>query len=172
MYGVIITVHPSSIAILVRLLASVAYASDWILATTARIQGHPFSAIPLLQTPELLIRLKAKVTTGITVCMPKATGIPPHVMQLNLMTSLLKLCQTTLIRVNEQAVVTRQSIFDAMEERAMENGQISRDQIVRILEEFQNGIGNTVSQQIDTLAATMLQDYCHATKCGVGQPTT
>ena len=33
----------------------------------------------------------------------------------------------------------------------MENGQISRDQIVRILEEFQNGIGNTVSQQIDTL---------------------
>ena len=151
MYGVIITVHPSSIAILVRLLASVAYASDWILATTARIQGHPFSAIPLLQTPELLIRLKAKVTTGITVCMPKATGIPPHVMQLNLMTSLLELCQTTLVRVNEQAVVTRQSIFDAMEERAMENGQISRDQIVRILEEFQNGIGNTVSQQIDTL---------------------
>jgi hypothetical protein len=32
-------------------------------------------------------------------------------MQMNLMTSLLQLCQTTLLRVNEQAEVVRQTIF-------------------------------------------------------------
>ena len=31
-YGVIIARHPNSIAVLVRLLASVAFASDWLLA--------------------------------------------------------------------------------------------------------------------------------------------
>jgi hypothetical protein len=45
-------------------------------------------------------------------------------MHLNLvMTSLLELCQSTLLQVNEQSTLVRQTIFDAMdEERAIENG--------------------------------------------------
>jgi hypothetical protein len=106
-------------------LASVVFASDWLLATSGRHVGHPFSAVPLLQNPELLLCLKAKVTTEPTETMSKSTGATPHVMQLNLMTSLLELCQSTLLRVNEQSTLVRQTILDAMEERAIENGQIS-----------------------------------------------
>ena len=100
MYGVIIGQHPSSIAVLVRVLASVTYASNWLLEASGLHRGHPFGAIPLLQNPELLRRLKEKVTIEPTRTMSKATGVPPHVMQLNLMTSLLELCQTTNKRTN------------------------------------------------------------------------
>ncbi len=69
MYGVIIARHPSCIAVLVRVLASVVFASDWLLATSGRHAGHPFSAVPLL-------RLKTKVTTEPTETMSKSTGMP------------------------------------------------------------------------------------------------
>ena len=75
-------------------------------------------------------------------------------MQMNLMTLLLEACQTTLLRVNEQAeVVTRQTIVDAMEQCILDNGQISRRQIVTILDEFRAGIMDDVQQQIDLIQA-------------------
>jgi hypothetical protein len=72
-------------------------------------------------------------------------------MQLNLMTSLLELCQSTLLRLNEQSTLVRQTIFDAMEERAIENGQISRHQIKTILDNFCNGIRDDVREQVNTI---------------------
>jgi hypothetical protein len=151
MYGVIVAQHPTSIGVLVRVLASVVFASDWLAATSGRHAGHPFLAVPLLQNPELLLRLKTKVTTEPTETMSKSTGVPPHVMQLNLMTSLLELCQSTLLRVNEQSTLVRQTIFDAMEERAIENGQISRHQIITILDNFRNGIRDDVREQVNAI---------------------
>ena len=126
---------------------------NWLQETSALHRGHPFGAIPLLQNPELLRRMKEKVTIEPTPSMSKATGVPPHVMQLNLMTSLLELCQTTLLRINEQTEVERQTIFEAMEQRILENGQISRHQIVSILDEFRNGIRDDVRQQIESMQA-------------------
>jgi hypothetical protein len=64
------------------------------------------------------------------------------------MTALLELCQTTLLRVNEHATVVSETIFEAMELRAIENGQITRHQIVDILDEFRNGIRDDVRAQI------------------------
>ena len=151
MYGVIIAKHPSSIAVLLRVLASVVYAADWLLEISGRHQGHPFSALPLLQNPELLLRLKAKVTIKPTESMPQSTGVPPHVMQLTLMMNLLELCQTTLLKVNDQATMVRQTIFEAMEERALENGVISRHQIITILDDFRNTIRDDVREQVETI---------------------
>jgi hypothetical protein len=76
MYGVKIARHPTSIAVLVRVLASVTYASDWLLETSGRYPGHPLSAVPLLQNPALLVRLKGKVTIEPSNSLAKATGIP------------------------------------------------------------------------------------------------
>jgi hypothetical protein len=154
MYSVIIEKHPTSIVVLVRVLASVTYASDWLLETSARHRGHPFAAIPLLQNQHLLLRLKVNVTIEPTELMAKATGVPPHVMQMNLTTLLLDLCQNTLLRIDEQAEVVRQTIFDAMGQRVLENRQISRHQIVIILDEFRAGsILDDVQQQIDLIQA-------------------
>lgn len=151
MYGTIIAKQPNRIALLVRLLASVTYASDWLLDIGARYPGHPFSTLPILQQPELLRKLKGKVTLDPTPSLSQATGIPPHVKQLNMLTSLLKLCERTLLKIDEQANVTRQSIFDALEERALETGQITRTQIINILDEFKNGISDDVHKQLELL---------------------
>jgi hypothetical protein len=75
-------------------------------------------------------------------------------MQLNMMTSLLELCQTTLLQINEHATVVRESIFEAMELRGIENGQIIRHQIVDILDEFKKGVKNDVTTQIALIQAT------------------
>jgi hypothetical protein len=77
-YGVILARHPAtSIAVLVRVLGSVTHASDWLLETSGRYPGHPLSAVPLLQNPALLVRLKEKVTIEPSNSLSKATGIPP-----------------------------------------------------------------------------------------------
>ena len=125
MYATILLNHPASSGVLVRLLASVVHHTNWLIGVSSGNPGHPFCAIPLLQNPALLLRLQLKVTVKPTPTMKQATGVPPHVAQLNLMTSLLELCQTTLQRVNEQEQVVRQTIFHAMEQRAIENGHIT-----------------------------------------------
>ena len=111
------------------------------------------SAVSLLQNPELLFHRKCKVTIEPTNSLTIATGIPPHVMQLNMMTSLLELCQTTLLRVNEHATVVRETIFEAMELRAIENGQITCHRIVDILDEFRKGIKEDVTTQFTLIQA-------------------
>ena len=77
MYGIILARHPTSITVLVWVLASVTYALDWLLATSGRYPGHPLSAVPLLQNPVLLVRLKDKVMIKPSNSLSKATGIPP-----------------------------------------------------------------------------------------------
>jgi hypothetical protein len=62
MYANILRAHPTMTGVLVRMLASVVYASDWLIEVASTKPGHPFSAIPLLQSPTLLARLKTKVT--------------------------------------------------------------------------------------------------------------
>jgi hypothetical protein len=153
MYPNILKRFPLSTGVLVRLLASVVYAADWLIEFASTKPGHPFNGIPLLQNPLLLARLKAKVTLETTDSMRHPTGVPPHVAQMNLLTSLLELCQITLQKVSDQETTVRQSIFDAMEERATENGQITRTQIVTILDEFRKGVSDDVSNQIKNLQA-------------------
>ena len=152
MYSVVIIAkHLSSIAVLVRVLASVVYAADWLLATSARHHGHPFSAVPLLQNPKLLLRLKAKVTIEPTVSMLNATGVPPHVKQLTLMKNIVDLCQTALDKVTDHATVVRRTIFDALEECPTENGQISHRQIMSILDDFRKSINDDAQEQLEAI---------------------
>ena len=47
------------------------------------------------------------------------TGSPPHVEQLNMITTLLDLSQTTFEKVNDQSETVRLSVFDALENRAL-----------------------------------------------------
>ena len=108
---------------------------------------HPFCAIPLFQNPELLRRLKTKVTTEPTQMLLRPTGVPPHVEQLNMITTLLDLCQTTFEKVNNQSETVRLSVFDALENRALENGQITRAALLEVIDEFRT----QMSDQIETL---------------------
>ena len=110
MYGVILAKHPTSIAELVRVLTSVTYALDWLLATSGRCPGHPLSAVPLEKIKFYLFARKTTSQSSRAIdCLRLQAS--PHVAQLNLMTSLLELCQTTLLKVNELADIVRQSFL-------------------------------------------------------------
>ena len=118
--------QPTSIGVLVRVLAFIVFVSDWLIAKSGSHAGHPSLGAPLLQNPDLVLRFKTKVSNEPTETMSISTGVPHDVMQINLMTSLHELCQSTLLQeVNEQSTLVRQTIFDAMEERAIEHGQIN-----------------------------------------------
>jgi hypothetical protein len=67
MFGSIARRHPSSLGLLSRVLASVAYSVEWIKEVTVTNRSHPFLAIPILQKPDLLARLKGKVTLEASV---------------------------------------------------------------------------------------------------------
>jgi hypothetical protein len=68
-------------------------------------------------------------------------------------TALLELCQITLLRVNEHAKVMRETIFEATELITIENGQITRHQIVDMLDGFRNRIQDNVWAQIELIQA-------------------
>jgi hypothetical protein len=69
MCNVLVARYPTNIGILVQVLASVVFASDWLVAMSSRHAGHPFLAVPLLQNPEFLLCLKTKVATKPTETM-------------------------------------------------------------------------------------------------------
>ena len=74
-----------------------------------------FSCIQLLNNPELLPRLKEKVTIKKTEGMPQPTVILPHVEQMKMQRELLTLCQQTLDKVNglmDNFVQQMSTVFD------------------------------------------------------------
>ena len=83
MYAVVLQKHARTnsdpMALLLRVLPSVIYHSDWIMDQVRQNLGHPFSAIPLLNNKALLARLKPLVTTDPVGQILKATGVPPTI---------------------------------------------------------------------------------------------
>ncbi len=104
---------------MVRLLALVTDdLLDWQMNIAAKNPGYLFSGLrPILLNVELLSHLKGKVTLEPTLSLSKATGIPPHVKQLNLISSkatsigLVVVIITTLVaegrRFESQGAISR-----------------------------------------------------------------
>ena len=137
--------------VLLRCLATVVHHQTFVERIGRSTPGHPFQAIPILQRRDLMNRLKQKLTVEPTDSMKSPTGIPPHVEQMLMMKNLLELCHATLSKVNKQHETIRQNVFDAFEQHAMENGQISRQQILDILQDFRLGIQEDVATQLQAL---------------------
>ena len=88
-------------AVVSRSLASVICHTDWIVEVSESTPGHPFLQSPLLQHPTLIESLKNEVTLEPTESMPKATGVPPHIVQICLLQKVLFLCNDTLEKVSD-----------------------------------------------------------------------
>ena len=134
--------------LLLRLLASIIYHSDWITQVANKNSQHPFLCIPLLNNPELLLCLKAKVTIEMTEGMPQATVIPPHVEQMKMQRQLLTLCQQTLDKVDGLMNNFVQQMNNVFEERALESGQITATQIKTMLHDLKPTICKDVQETI------------------------
>ena len=124
---------------------------------------------PSLSDPELLRRVLTRITPDrrsvLTMSMhgSAATGVPPYVQQLQLMTSAIETCQATLARVTEQTDRLKQNISDAFRARPRTNnpitqtgrphdsGQVTREEIVTILDDFFNGLRSDIQTHFATL---------------------
>ena len=61
----VLPTRPDPTGLLLHILPSVIWHSEWLLKVAREIPGHPFNDIPLLQNRQLLMDLKAMVTTNL-----------------------------------------------------------------------------------------------------------
>ena len=103
---------------LLFVLASVIYHSKWFQNWFTVQPGHPFCLMPLLNNPELLSRLKLKVTLDAVGQSKHATVIPPHIENTCLCAKMLRLCEETLTTVKALMIHIKESVKDVFEEKA------------------------------------------------------
>ena len=146
--------HSDPIGLLLFILPSMIHHIDWIVNIASSESNHPFATLPLLQEPDLIIKLKKLVTLKPTEVMPRATGIPPHVETTVKLKALLDLSMETLRTVQMQGELIEQSIKKAFEEKAIENGVITSERILQILSEFQEKMLQNVGETIRTVSGS------------------
>ena len=100
------------------MLASVIYHLEWLQNWVTVQPGHPYFFMPLIHNPELLSRLKLKVTLD-AVCQSKhATGIPPHIENTCLCENMLRLCEEILTIVKVLMIQVKYAVKDAFEDKS------------------------------------------------------
>jgi hypothetical protein len=79
------------------------------------------------------------------------TGIPPHINNAILMKEILNLCISTLEEVQMLTERVTVAVSEAYEEKAMENGQITTEQMRKIFVDYKNDMKMYIGDQIKTL---------------------
>jgi hypothetical protein len=129
MFSLVLQKHAGTtsdpLALLLRVLPSVIYHSDWLMDQVRQNPGHPFSAIPLLNNEALMVQLKPLVTTDPIGQIRKATGVPPTIEIAQNSKKVLALCIETLEAVQAMGETVKDAVFQAFEHRVIENGQMT-----------------------------------------------
>jgi hypothetical protein len=155
MYGNILQKWGSSAvdptALLLCCLASVVHHSDWLLLVARENPGHPFSTIPILNNQPLLERLKLIVTLepGGQVHIP--SDIPPRIDQTVLTRKALELCVTTLEEVRAMSDKEIEAVADAFEDKAAENGQLTSQRFLDLLQEQQTEMKEFTNNKLEAI---------------------
>ena len=129
--------HGNLRGVLTFMLASLVHHSSTIIGIMQQDTTHPYSNLRLLQDVHLLNSLRAIVTietnkqtiqtTGVNPSPSTmiATGIPPHILTMIDMETLSSVCVETLSCMKAQQEGLRQCITTALNDRDVENGQLS-----------------------------------------------
>ena len=161
MYGPILDRYNEAIdptGLLLFVLASVIYHSPWLIKIVTRKPGHPFALIPLLNKPELLKRLQAKVHIEVGGQVSRVTGIPPHIENAVLCTKLLTLCKETLVEVRSLTSSVRDAVSQVYEEKALENGMLTGERLKEMFTSFHGEILEAIDSKIVLLGTALPQD--------------
>jgi hypothetical protein len=138
--------------LLLRLLPSIIHHEEFLREQIRAFPGHPFSKIAILQRPELLEALKPLVSLEPSGTVLVSTGIPPHVSMQRQLKKVLDLCSNTLEEVKKIAVSVKDAVYGAVEEKALEQGQLTGEKLQEILGAFQSNIVSFVGEKMDELA--------------------
>ena len=161
MYGPILDEYNEAIdptGLLLFILASVIYHSPWLIKIVTRKPGHPFALIPLLNKPELLQRLKAKVHIEAGGQVSRVTGIPPHIDNAVLCTKLLTLCKETLVEVRSLTSSVRDAVSQVYGVKAIENGMLTGERLKEMFQSFHGEILQAIDSKIVLLGTALPQD--------------
>jgi hypothetical protein len=134
--------------ILLRCFASLVFNHEWILETIAATPGHPFSAIPIINHPDLLRRLHAMVTISSDSKLMTSTGIPPHIETARMCRRILEKCDETLERVQNIETTVKEAVKEAYEEKQAENGHLSAESMKGIFKKFEADMKRNVQAEI------------------------
>jgi hypothetical protein len=138
-------------AVLLKVLPSIVYHSEFLQSIIRRVPGHPFAGIPLLNDPALLRDLKELVTIEPSPHVSTATGIPPHVHHAKLTTSCLELCRLTLTEVKSMATDLKKAVCDAIESKAFENGIVTTQSLAEMLKVHHEQIDELITDRLKAL---------------------
>ena len=111
--------------LLLFVLASVFYHSEWVQSQVTKQPGYPFSLIPFLNHPGLLNELKLKVSLDPVGQVKRVTGIPPHIENTCLCAKMLRLCEETLLTVRDLTIQVKSEVKGFIDCQLNLNRQLS-----------------------------------------------
>ena len=161
MYGPILDEYNEGIdptGLLLLVLASVIYHSPWLIEVITRKPGHPFALIPMLNKPDLLKRVQAKVGLKKGGQVGRVTGIPPHIENAVLCTKLLSLYKETLLEAKLLTSTVRDSVAQVYEEKVLENGMLTSERLKAMFESFHGEILEAIDSKIKLIGIAVPQD--------------
>ena len=138
--------------LLLRCFASLIYHSDKLISTMVEQPGHEFNKLSILHDRELIDEVKKFVTTEKTEgVMNQTTGIPPHVEMMSQLGGIVDKLSVITNSIVEQKEELKQAVNNALEEKTFENGNVSRDALQKMLEEYHGKSMEELQTQIDAL---------------------
>jgi hypothetical protein len=143
-FGAILDAHDDIDWLLLLVLGSIVHHSEFLQGFKDSVPNHPFANIPILRRPQLLADLQLLVTTKPSERIPNPTGIPPHVKELALLKETLHTCGETLETLKEMVpglkVCLKESILEAAEQFAQNNGHVTSSRLEEMFDSFESKI--------------------------------
>ena len=138
--------------LLLMILASVVHHSPWVVDIVMQKSGHPFSLVPLTNSPELLKRLQSKVSLKVGGQVSRVTGIPPHIQNAVLCSKILKLCGETLAEVKHLTNNIKDAVAEAYEKKAEENGHLTGEKLKGMFNEYHEQVLKAIDERIKDIS--------------------
>jgi hypothetical protein len=120
--------------------------------------------IPLLSNPDLLQDLKELVTLEPEGQVKDASSIPPHIQNAKMVRKVLDTCLETLEQVKGMNQMVEESVKNAFEQKAEENGQLTGERLKQMFEESQSNMRDMIDEKLTELRTEIQQQ-------SIGVPT-
>jgi hypothetical protein len=134
--------------ILLLLLASMVYHSEFLITQIAKNSKHPFQSIPILQQQDLLSQLKDLVTLEPRGEVTKPSGVPRHVKLMKRITKTFEKVENCISLQEKMLDELPQTIADAINDKAVEAGQVTAQFVMEKLQEHSGAISAVIKEQI------------------------
>jgi hypothetical protein len=144
-FGAILDAHDDVDWLVLLVLGSIVHHSKFLQGFKDSVPNHPFANIPILRCQQLLADLKLLVTTKPSKRIPNPTGIPPHPKELALLKETIHTCRDkTLETLKEMVpglkVCLKESILEAAEQFAQNNGHVTLSHLEEMFDNFESKI--------------------------------